>query len=106
MELYAVIECGAKQYRIKPGDKIEVEKIDKEPGKEIALDKVLLISEGGKISVGAPYISGAKVLCVVSEQTKGPKKISFKFRRRKESQVKRGHRQKLTRLEVKEIKTK
>ncbi|MDD5155445.1 MAG: 50S ribosomal protein L21 [Candidatus Omnitrophica bacterium] len=101
--MYAVVEVGAKQYNIKKGDIFEVEKQAVKEGKEVILDKVLLLSKDKKIEVGQPYIKGARVSAVLLSQFRGPKKISFKYRRRKSSHWKKGHRQNLMRLEVKEI---
>jgi large subunit ribosomal protein L21 len=101
--MYAIIEVGAKQYRVKKGDILEVEKFPAQEGKEITLDKVLLVSGDKKVEVGQPYLKEVKVAALVLKQTRGPKVVSFKYRRRKASKSKKGHRQFLTRLEVKEI---
>ena len=101
--MYAIIEVGAKQYNVKKDDVIAVEKLEYEDGKEIILDKVLLVSKGDTIEVGKPYVKGAGVRVEVLEQTKGVKTVSYKYRRRKASHWKKGHRQKLTRIKVKEI---
>ncbi len=101
--MYAIIEVGAKQYSVKKGDVIEVEKQDNEEGKEITLDKVLLVSEDKKLEIGQPYLKGAKVSVIVLKHLKGEKLISFKYRRRKSSHWKKGHRQLLTRIKIKDI---
>jgi large subunit ribosomal protein L21 len=101
--MYAIIEVGAKQYNVKKDDIIDVEKQDTPEGKTITLNKVLLVSKDKKIEVGQPYLKGAKVEAVVLEHLKGKKLISFKYRRRKASHWKKGHRQQLTRLKIKEI---
>jgi len=101
--MYAIIEVGAKQYTIKKGDIIDVEKQAVKEGKDIALDKVLLVSKDKKVEVGQPYIKDAKVEVVVLKHIKGEKVISYKYRRRKASHWKKGHRQQLTRLKIKEI---
>ncbi len=101
--MYAIIEVGAKQYSVKKGDIIEVEKQEAEEGKEIALNKVLLVSKDKKFEVGQPYLKDAKVEAVVVRHLRGRKVISFKYRRRKSSHWKKGHRQQLTRLKIKEI---
>ena len=81
--MYAVIRTGAKQYRVQPGDVLEVELLDGEKGKEIALEDVLLVADGEKIQVGKPNIKGARVTAkVIDEDKKGKKVIAFKFRRR------------------------
>lgn len=101
--MYAIIEVGAKQYNVKKDDVIEVEKQDEELGKEIRLNNVLLVSAEDRVEVGQPYLKNAKVEAVVLGQIKGEKVISYKYRRRKASHWKKGHRQELTRLKIKEI---
>lgn len=101
--MYAIVEVGGKQYYVEKGDVIEVEKQEFKDGHELNLSKVLLVSKDKKVEVGQPYVKGAKVLAVVMGQFKGEKLVSFKYRRRKSSHWKKGHRQNLTRLEIKEI---
>jgi large subunit ribosomal protein L21 len=101
--MYAIIEVGAKQYSVKKGDVIEVEKQATQQGHDITLNKVLLVSKDKKVEIGQPHIKGAKVEAVVLGQIKAPKIVSFKYRRRKSSRWKKGHRQQLTRLKIKEI---
>ncbi len=105
MSQYAIIETGSKQYRVEPKDLIEVEKLEVVAGqKEIALDKVLFIHDGKQLHVGTPILKGASVLCDYVGNIRSKKVISFRFRRRKNSRRKKGHRQTLTQLLVKEIK--
>lgn len=101
--MYAIIEVGGKQYGIQKGDIIEVEKQSCPQGKEIALNKVLLVVKEKKAEIGQPYLKSAKVIAVVLKHLKGRKIVSFKYRRRKSSHWKKGHRQQLTRLKIKEI---
>jgi large subunit ribosomal protein L21 len=102
--MYAVIRTGAKQYRVQPGDKIEVELLDGENGKEISLDDVLLVADGDKVTVGKPTVAGARVTAEVVEADKAGKKvIAFKFRRREGYHRKRGIRPHHTVLKIKEI---
>ena len=101
--MYAIIEVGAKQYTVKKGDIITVEKLDSQPHGEVTLDKVLLLSKDKKVEVGQPYVKDARVSAEVLRQTKGEKKITFQYRRRKASHTKKGHRQRLTQLTIKEI---
>jgi len=101
--MYAIVEVGAKQYSVKKDDIIEVEKQSAETGKVISLDKVLLVSKEKKIEIGQPYLKGAKVSAAVLGQIKGEKVISYKYRRRKSSHWKKGHRRQLTRLKIKDI---
>lgn len=105
MSSYAIIETGSKQYRVEPKSIIEVERLKlPEGGKEVLLEKVLLLSNGKDIQVGNPLVKGASVICELLEEFRAPKVVSFRFRRRKNSRRKRGHRQDLFRLQVKEIK--
>jgi len=101
--MYAIIEVGAKQYNVKKGDIIEVQKQEVKEDKEITLDKVLLASKDKKVEIGQPYLKGAVVKAQVLGEVKGEKLISFKYRRRKSSHWKKGHRQQLTRLKITEI---
>ena len=106
MSSYAIVETGSKQYRVEPKSVIEVEKLKlPEAGKEVHLDRVLLVSSGKDVQVGNPVLKGASVICELVEEFRAPKVISFRFRRRKASRRKKGHRQTLVRLLVKEIKT-
>ena len=101
--MYAIIEVGAKQYSVKKGDVITVEKLSSLPGSEVVLNKVLLLSKDKKVEVGQPYVKDARVIAEVMRQMKGDKKITFKYRRRKASHTTKGHRQRLTQLSIKEI---
>jgi large subunit ribosomal protein L21 len=101
--MYAIIEVGAKQYSVKKGDILEVERQAAEEGKEIALNKVLLVFKDKKLQIGQPYVKGAQVKAVVLNKIKGRKVVSFKYRRRKSSHSKIGHRQLLMRLRIEEI---
>lgn len=101
--MYAIIEVGAKQYQVKKDDIIEVEKQDALEGKEITLDKVLLVSGDKKLEIGQPYLKEAKVRAEVLGNIKARKVVSFKYRRRKASHWKKGHRQLLTRIKIKDI---
>jgi large subunit ribosomal protein L21 len=101
--MYAIVEVGAKQYQVKKGDIIEVEKLDIPEAKEIAIDKVLLASKDKKIEIGQPYVLGAKVEAVLLAQIKAPKVVSFKYKRRKLYHRTKGHRQQLSRLQIKDI---
>ena len=103
--MYAIIETGAKQYKVQKDDVILVEKLDAKEGKEVKLGKVLLVKEGNSIQVGTPYISGASVVCNVLGVERQPKVIAFKFKRRKSEKKKIGHRQDLMRLKIKSITT-
>lgn len=101
--MYAIVETGSKQYKVQKGDLFDVEKLEAEPGKTVKLDKVLLCSKGKSVEVGKPYVKDASVLCDIVSHLRGDKVFAFKYRRRKASKKKIGHRQELTRLKVKEI---
>ena len=102
---YAIIETGGKQYRVQPGKSISVEKIEGEAGSTVELDRVLLVSEDDKLSVGTPTVEGAKVLAEVTEQGRAKKIIILKYKAKTRYRVKTGHRQWLTKLAIKEIVT-
>lgn len=104
--MYAVIEVGAKQYSVKKDDIIAVEKLLSEKGQELVLDKVLLVSDDKRFEVGQPYLKNATVKALVLDPAKGEKLVSYKYRRRKSSDWKKGHRQKLTQLKIKAIELK
>lgn len=98
--MYAVIETGGKQYRVREGESIKVEKIDVESGASIDIDKVLMVANGDDIKIGAPYVSGGKVTATIKSHGRGKKVLVIKFRRRKQSRTKQGHRQAYTELEI------
>jgi large subunit ribosomal protein L21 len=101
--VYAIIQTGGHQYRVAPGDTIEVEKLDAEPGSEVELGEVLLVSGDDGVQIGTPLIGGARVLARVVSQGRGPKLTVFKFKPKKRYRRKTGHRQSITRLAIKEI---
>jgi large subunit ribosomal protein L21 len=101
--MYAVIESGSKQYRVAPGDTIEVELMGAEAGQTVTLNRVLLVANEGKVSVGTPTVDKAAVVADVVELKRGPKTIAFKMRRREGYHKTIGHRQELTVLKIKEI---
>jgi large subunit ribosomal protein L21 len=110
--MLAVIKTGGKQYLVKPGDKIKVEKLDNEEGKEVTFSEVLLcdtspsLSTGKnkKIEIGNPFIKGAEVTAKIIRHGKGEKLIIFKYKPKKRYKRKIGHRQQFTEVEIKEIK--
>ncbi|MFA5504239.1 MAG: 50S ribosomal protein L21 [Vulcanimicrobiota bacterium] len=102
--MYAVVETGGKQYKVKSGDTVRVEKLEGDLGSEITLDKVLMAGEGSDVKTGAPYVDGATVTARIVEQHRTRKIIVFKYKRRKGYRVKRGHRQHYTALRIGDIK--
>ncbi|MEI6970519.1 MAG: 50S ribosomal protein L21 [bacterium] len=100
MEAYAVVETGGKQYLVKAGDMVSVELLASEDTKQVILDRVLALSDGKEIKIGAPVVEGAKVTADVVRNALGPKVVSFKKKRRKGYSRKIGHRQKQTLLKI------
>ena len=101
--MYAVIMTGGKQYRVKEGDVLSVEKLDLEPGRKAHFDRVLLIEDGETIQVGTPLLDNAMVLGLVLENYRDEKVIVFKKKRRKQYRRTRGHRQPLTKVRITRI---
>jgi len=102
--MYAVLETGSKQYRVSAGDTLQVERLTIEAGQPVTFDRVLLVNADGKVTVGAPTVTGATVVADVVEHIRGEKKLTFKMKRRKGYHKSIGHRQELTVVKVKEIK--
>jgi len=100
--MIAIIKTGGKQYLVSPGDKIKIEKIEKEEGETISFDEVLLLQDDKKLEIGEPFLK-AKVTGKILEQGKGEKVIAFKYTASKRTQVKKGHRQKFTLVEIEKI---
>jgi len=103
--MFAVIKTGGKQYSVAAGDIITVMALDGAAGDAVTFDEVLLLSKDGAATVGAPTVAGAKVLGEIAEQTRSPKSIAFKKRRRQNSKRKRGHRQDLTLVKITAIES-
>ena len=101
--MYAVIKTGGKQYRVAKDDVLEIERIAGEAGTKIEFNEVLMVGSGASVKVGAPTVSGAKVTGELVEQSRGPKLIAFKKRRRKNSRRKKGHRQDLSTVRITSI---
>ena len=102
--MYAVIATGGKQYKVTKGETLRVEKLDGEEGSTVNLDKVLMIADGDKVSVGTPVLDKASVTATIKSQGRGKKVEIVKFRRRKHSRTQAGHRQSYTEIEVTDIK--
>ena len=101
--MLAVIKTGGKQYLVSPGQKIKVEKLEVEAGKEIIFDEVLLLEQDNKVEIGSPTVKGAKVVGKVLSQGKAKKVIIFKYKAKKRYHLKKGHRQKFTEVEITKI---
>ncbi len=102
--MYAVIATGGKQYKVTKGETLRVEKLAGEEGDSVKLDKVLMIADGDKLSVGSPTLDKASVIATIKAQGRGDKVEIIKFRRRKHSRTQAGHRQSYTEIEVTDIK--
>ena len=103
--MYAIIESCGKQYKVAEGDVVFFEKLDAEEGKKVTFDKVILVSEEGKVQIGNPYVKGVKVEGKVVSHGKGKKIIVFKMKAKKNYRRKQGHRQPYTKVEITSIKT-
>jgi large subunit ribosomal protein L21 len=103
MDAYAVVQTGGKQYRVKPGDVVKVEKMPAAVGATVELDHVLAVSDGQALTIGKPRVADAKVVSTVVEQKRDPKVVNFKKKRRKGYRRKIGHRQDVTLLKVESI---
>ena len=103
--MYAIVEINGQQFKAEEGKKLFVNHMkEAEAGKTVEFDKVLLVDKEGSVQVGAPTVSGAKVVCeVINPLVKGEKVIVFKMKRRKDSRKKNGHRQPFTQVEVKSV---
>jgi len=100
---YAIIRTGGKQYRVAPGDVIRVERLDGEPGAEVAFTDVLMTANEGTLQVGTPLVAGARVTGQVVQQGKAKKILVFKKKKRKNYRRHRGHRQMFTAVRVMQI---
>jgi large subunit ribosomal protein L21 len=103
--MYAVLETGSKQYRVSAGDTLEVERLSVEAGQPVTFDRVLMVNNEGQVSIGSPTVANATVVADVVDHIRGEKKLTFKMKRRKGYHKTIGHRQELTVVKIKEIKT-
>ena len=102
--MFAIVRDGSMQFRAEKGATIRLAyRKDAEPGATLTLDQVLLLGDGGEFTVGTPTVKGATVTARVAGMTKGPKLIVYRYRRRKNSDKKRGHREKFTDVVVETI---
>lgn len=102
--MFAIIETGGKQYKVAPGQKLKIEKLESKAGDSLAFDKVLLVADGENVKVGAPYVDGAKVEGKVVKQGHNRTVIVFKYHSKTRYRKKKGHRQLFTEIEVTAIK--
>ncbi len=103
--MFAVIKTGGKQYKVAADNEITVMALEGEAGAQVTFAEVLALFDGETSRIGAPHVAGASVVGEIVEQTRGPKVIAFKKRRRKNSRRKRGHKQDLTIVRIKQILT-
>jgi large subunit ribosomal protein L21 len=105
--MYVLVEFKGKQYKAEKGALLKVDRIDAEPGSSLDIDSVLLVSEGGEgpVSVGKPYVPGAKVSAKVESHIKGDKIIVFKYMPKKDYRRKQGHRQQYSIIKIEDIAT-
>jgi large subunit ribosomal protein L21 len=101
--MYAVVKTGGKQYRVSPGDTIDVEKLPYEVGEQIELPQILLVAKDSAVEIGRPLVEGAKVKATVTRQARGRKVVIFRHRSSNRYRRKKGHRQHFTRLRIDEI---
>ena len=102
--MYAVFKTGGKQYKVSEGETIKIEKLEVEPGKKVTFNEVLMIADGGNVKVGSPLVDKASVEAKVISQGKGKKVNILKFKRRKHSMKRQGHRQLFTEIQIAKIK--
>ena len=101
--MFAVVETGGKQYKVSPGQTVEVEKLPAEPGDTVELGRVLLISTDDETFIGAPLVEDAKVVARVAQLKRGPKLIIFRYKSKSRYRRKTGHRQDYTELTIQDI---
>jgi large subunit ribosomal protein L21 len=101
--MYAIIKTGAKQHKVSEGDVVFIEKLAGDKGTEVVFNEVLMVSDDNTVKIGKPFVEGAKVTGEVVAQTKGPKLIIGKMKKRKGYRKKTGHRQDLTSMKINKI---
>lgn len=104
--MFAIIETGGKQYVVTPGQKLKVEKLDTEIGKQVVFDRVYLVAREDALQVGNPTVKGASVQAKVLEQFRTKKVIVFKYHPKTRYHKKAGHRQQMTKIEIEKIEVK
>ena len=100
--MYAIVKTGGKQYKVAPGDKLNIEKLDAEVGAKVELDAICVV-DGSKVEADPAKAAATKVVAVILEQFKGEKQLVFKFKKRKNYKKLRGHRQNLTRVQIESV---
>ena len=102
--MYAIIEACGRQYKVEEKATVYFEKLEEEEGKKVTFDKVILVSDNGKVQVGDPYVKGVKVEGKVVSHGRGKKILVFKYKAKKNERKTRGHRQDYTKVEITSIK--
>ncbi|MFP4556932.1 MAG: 50S ribosomal protein L21 [Bacteroidales bacterium] len=101
--MYAIVDIAGQQFKVQKDQKIYVHRLEAEEGTDMDFDKVLLVDDDGKVTIGSPTVENAKVTAKVLDHLKGDKVIVFKKKRRKGYKVKNGHRQQFTQIQIGEI---
>lgn len=101
--MYAIVEIQGQQFKVEKDQKLFVHRVTADSGADIEIEKVLLVDKNGAVTVGAPFVSGAKVILTVGDQVKGDKVLIFHKKRRKGYRKLNGHRQQFTELTIKEV---
>lgn len=98
--MFAVIRTGGKQYKVSPGQKLQIEKLAAEEGATLHFDEVLLVADGESVAIGTPFVKDARVEAKILRQGRGEKKIVFKYHAKNRYRKKKGHRQHFTEVEI------
>lgn len=101
--MYAIVDIAGQQFKVQKDQKIFVHRLEAEEGAEMSFDKILLVDNDGKVTIGSPTVENAQVKAKVLDHVKGEKVIIFKKKRRKSYKLKRGHRQQFTQIQIEEI---
>jgi large subunit ribosomal protein L21 len=101
--MYAIVQSGGKQYRVQPGDELDLDLMAVEEGSTVELDRVLMVSDGDSVQIGTPLVSGAKVVAEVIGEHKGEKIKVFRYKPKVRYRRLTGHRQSYTRVKINEI---
>jgi len=97
---FAIIETGGKQYKVSPGEKLKIEKVEGDKDAVLNFDKILLVADAENIKIGTPYVEDAKVEAKILKQGRERKKIVFRYRQKTREQKKKGHRQRFTEVQI------
>ena len=100
--MYAIVKTGGKQYKVAPGDKLNIEKLDAAVGDKVELEAICVV-DGAKVEADPAKAAATKVTAIILEQFKGEKQLVFKFKKRKNYKKLRGHRQQLTRVQIESV---